>query len=229
MNTIENNINQIKSKIDAAANRVGRDPSEITLVAVSKRNPSQAIRQAYEAGQRDFGENYAQELRDKAKELAGLSDIRWHFIGNLQRNKVKYVSPCVDLMETVDSEKLIAELSKQAAKHERIIRVLVQVNVGEEEQKSGCSVGEAPYLIDEVEKAPGLELAGLMTIPPWDLEPEQTRVHFKALAALREKLGGKERLPHLSMGMSHDFEVAIEEGATYVRVGTAIFGERAPK
>jgi pyridoxal phosphate enzyme (YggS family) len=223
---IEKNLKDVKNRIETAALRVGRDPSSVTLVAVSKVHPPEAIREAYKAGQRHFGENYAQEMRDKSKELSDLKEVKWHFIGHLQRNKAKLVVPSVSILETVDSVKTIEELIRQSSRFERTIGCLVQVNVGEEEQKSGCQVGETENLLFAMENAPGLELKGLMTIPPWDLEPEETRVHFKALFKLRENLGGEQRLPHLSMGMSHDFEVAVEEGATFVRVGTAIFGTR---
>ncbi len=226
MTDIKANLKRIEERIAEAASRVGRDPAEITLVAVSKFHGVDDVRAAYEAGQRDFGENYAQHMRDKADALAELPDIRWHFIGHLQRNKAKYVAPSAALLETVDSQKLVNELEKQAKKLGRILPCLVQVNVGGEEQKSGCDSSEAAALVQAVERADNLRLEGLMTIPPWDLDPDQTRVYFRALRALRDELGGPGRLPHLSMGMSHDFEEAVEEGATLVRVGTAVFGPR---
>jgi pyridoxal phosphate enzyme (YggS family) len=227
--TIATNIAALIARIAEAAARSGRLPDEVALVAVSKRHPEEAIRAAYAAGQRRFGENYAQELRDKAVALADLEDTEWHFIGHLQRNKVKYVAPSCALMETVDSARLVEELARQAARFDRSIDCLVQVNVGADEQKSGCAPGEAAAICDAVAGSDHLVLAGLMTIPPWDLDADQTRVHFAALRELRERLGGPRRLPHLSMGMSHDFEEAVEEGATLVRVGTAIFGERPPR
>ncbi|MCP4674833.1 MAG: YggS family pyridoxal phosphate-dependent enzyme [Deltaproteobacteria bacterium] len=226
MTDIEKNLSVVRRRIEEAAARAGRSPGEVTLVAVSKMHPAGVIREAYAAGQRHFGENYAQELRDKAEELSNLEEIHWHFIGHLQRNKVKYIKKSASLLETVDSARLAEELSKQAQGAGRTIGCLVQVNVGEEEQKSGCEPGETAGLLEVVERANGLTLEGLMTIPPWDLEAEETRKHFIALRELRDELGGKARLPHLSMGMSHDFEEAVEEGATFVRVGTAIFGKR---
>ena len=229
MSNIVKNIKKINDQIKAAAVRSGRNPNEITLVAVSKRHPADFIREAYEAGQRNFGENYAQELRDKAMELSDLPDIRWHFIGHLQSNKAKYVAPSITLMETVDKASLVTELSRQAARFNRTIECLVQVNVGGEEQKSGCSPNDMEELLTTVEQSEGVTLNGLMTIPPWKIDTNAARVYFAALAKLRQEHGGAARLPHLSMGMSQDFEIAIEEGATLVRVGTAIFGERPAK
>jgi pyridoxal phosphate enzyme (YggS family) len=226
MTDIAKNLAEVRSRIAGAAAAADREPTEVILVAVSKVHPARAIREAYAAGQRHFGENYAQELRDKAAELADLPDIRWHFIGHLQRNKAKYVAPSAALVETVDSRRLVDELVRQAERADRELGCLVQVNVGGEEQKSGCEPDEAESIVAAVEAAPRLALAGLMTIPPWDLEADETRVWFEALRELRDRLGGADRLPHLSMGMSHDFEEAIDEGATIVRVGTAIFGAR---
>ena len=226
MTDIGKNLGLVREKIRSAARAAGRDEGSVTLVAVSKRHSVDAVRQAYDAGQRHFGENYAQELRDKAEELRDLEHIRWHFIGHLQRNKAKYVVPNVHVMETVDSIRLIEELDRRAERAKRVVSCLVQVNVGGEEQKSGCEEEEVEELLSALKKAPGLNPEGLMTIPPWDLEAEETRKYFEALRKLRDVHGGEKRLPALSMGMSHDFEVAIEEGATLVRVGTAIFGPR---
>ena len=226
MTDIAANLAGVKKRIADAAKRAGRDLDAITLVAVSKVHPAAAIREAYRAGQRHFGENYAQEMRDKAEELSDLEGIHWHFIGHLQRNKAKVVAPAVTLVETVDSLRLIEELARQAERCTREIDCLVQVNVGREAQKSGCEESETETLVQAIERTPGLRPAGLMTIPPWDLEADETRKYFKALYQLREALGGAARLPQLSMGMSHDFEEAVEEGATFVRVGTAIFGAR---
>jgi PLP dependent protein len=226
MTDIAANLIEIRERIARAAERAGRAVDEVTLVAVSKRHPEAAIREAYAAGQRHFGENYAQELRDKAESLADFEGIRWHFIGHLQRNKAKYVVPPGAMVETVDTVSLAEALDQQAARCGRTIQCLVQVNVGEEEQKSGAATDDVELVLQAVEACAHLTLAGLMTIPPWDLDPEETRVHFKALKALQSACGGPGRLPHLSMGMSHDFEEAVEEGATLVRVGTAIFGQR---
>jgi len=228
MSGIAERLAGVSGRIASAAERAGREPSGVTLVAVSKNHGPEAIREAYAAGQREFGENYAQELRDKALALADLKGLRWHFIGHLQRNKAKLVAPHAALLETVDSERLAEELSRLAEVGGARIPCLVQVNVGDEGQKSGCSPSTAAAVISAVERAPGLELAGLMTLPPFDLDASETRVHFRALSELREACGGAARLPNLSMGMSHDFEEAIAEGATIVRVGTAIFGSRGP-
>ncbi|GEJ57968.1 YggS family pyridoxal phosphate-dependent enzyme [Anaeromyxobacter diazotrophicus] len=206
----------------------------VTLVAVSKTQPASAIREAYQAGQRDFGENYAQEWRAKAAELAALPDLVWHFIGGLQTNKVKYVlpaprpgaaaPPAVGWVHTVDRLALAQELSRRAAARGGAARVLLEVNVGQEGSKSGCAPGELPRLAEAVARLPALELRGLMCIPP---AAEDPRPHFARLRALRDALG--LALPDLSMGMSGDYPAAIEEGATLVRVGTAIFGERRPQ
>lgn len=228
MTDIAKRLESVRTRIEKSASRVGRPPFEVTLVAVSKKHSAEAIREAYGAGQRHFGENYAQELREKARDLEDLPDIHWHFIGHLQRNKAKYVVPYASLLETVDSLRLIEEVDRLAVRSRRVLPCLVQVNVGGEAQKSGCASGDADKLLQAVESAEGLEPRGLMTIPPWDLEAEETRKYFHLLKQLRDELGGKERLPELSMGMSHDFEEAIEEGATLVRVGTAIFGARVP-
>ena len=194
-------------------------PAGVTLVAVSKSHPAEAIREAHAAGQRDFGENYVQEWRDKAEGLADLPGIVWHFIGSLQTNKVKYLAGKVALVHTVDREELGREIAKRWEKAGARARVLVEVNLGGEASKGGCRPGDVPALVDRLRALPALDVAGLTCIPPPDDDP---RPHFRALRALRDSLG----LVDLSMGMSGDYPVAIEEGSTLVRVGTAIFGER---
>lgn len=181
------------------------------------------MRAAYDAGQRVFGENYVQELADKARALEGLPGIRFHFIGHLQRNKVKDVIRVASCIETVDSVRLADAISHRATAEGVAIDVMVQVNVAGEIQKAGCSPSELDRVLDAVRSSPALRLSGLMTIPPLDPHPEGSRPHFRALRALASERGIKG----LSMGMSADLEVAIEEGATLVRVGTAIFGARA--
>lgn len=194
-------------------------PAGVTLVAVSKTQPAAAIREAYAAGQRDFGENYAQEWREKADALAELPELRWHFIGALQTNKVKYLAGRVHAIHTVDRPELARELSKRFAQKGAVARVFLEVNSGGEASKAGCTPEEASALAETVRGLPALELVGLMTIPPAEGDP---RPHFRALAALRDRLGLRE----LSMGMSADWRIALEEGATVLRIGTAIFGAR---
>jgi pyridoxal phosphate enzyme (YggS family) len=226
MNTIADNLGRIRERIAKAAMRAGRDPASITLAAVSKMQPEEALREAYAHGQRCFAENYAQHLRDKSAALCDLKDIKWHFIGHLQRNKVKYVISSGAVVETVDSVDLVNILNNAAAASGRSIDCMVQVNIGDESQKSGVNADAVEPVLEAVEKANRLRLMGLMIIPPWDLEPDETRKYFVLLRKLRDELGGYERLPKLSMGMSGDFEQAVEEGADIVRVGTAIFGDR---
>jgi pyridoxal phosphate enzyme (YggS family) len=197
-------------------------PAGVTLVAISKTQPPEAVRQAYAAGQRHFGENYAQEWRDKADALADLPDLVWHFVGGLQTNKVKYLAPRAAWVHTLDRPELARELSRRYAAKGAAVRALVEVNLGGEGQKSGCAPAEAPALVELARTLPGLEVAGLMCIPPPEQDP---RPHFASLRALRDRLGLRE----LSMGMSADWEVAVQEGATLVRVGTAVFGARPPR
>jgi len=199
-----------------------RLPAAVTLVAVSKTQPPEAIREAYAAGQRDFGENYAQEWREKADALADLAGLRWHFIGALQSNKVRVLAGRVAYVHTVDRDSLARELSRRFAAAGAVTRVFLEVNVAGEAAKAGCTPEETPRLAEAVRTLPALELAGLMCIPPAEGDP---RPHFRALRALRDRLG----LAELSMGMSGDWPVAVEEGATFVRIGTAIFGARPPR
>ena len=194
-------------------------PPGVTLVAVSKGQSAAAIREAWAAGQRHFGENYVQEWRQKAEALADLPDLAWHFIGSLQTNKVKYLVGRVALVHTVDRLELAREISRRSAQKGVATAVLLEVNVAGEASKGGCAPAEVPALAEAVRAFPGLDLRGLMCIPPAEGDP---RPHFRALRALRDRLG----LAELSMGMSGDYLAAVEEGATLVRVGTAIFGER---
>jgi pyridoxal phosphate enzyme (YggS family) len=194
-------------------------PAGVTLVAVSKTQPAEAIREAYAAGHRDFGENYAQEWREKADALADLADLRWHFIGGLQTNKVKYLAGRVAAIHTLDRIELAREISRRFEAKGARARAFLEVNVAGEATKSGCAPADAPALAEAARALPGLELAGLMCIPPPQDDP---RPHFRALRALRDRLG----LAGLSMGMSADWRIAVEEGSTCVRIGTAIFGER---
>jgi PLP dependent protein len=226
MTTIAHNLESIRERIAAAAVRAGRDPTSVMLVAVSKAQPTEAIREAFAAGQRTFGENYAQELREKAEALSDLS-INWHFIGHLQRNKAKYVVPVAAMVESIGGIELASALDERA---DRPLPCLIEVNVGAEDTKAGVAAADLLPLAKHLLALPHLDLQGLMAIPPLEPDPERSRPYFQRLRGmlteLNAALGGANALTQLSMGTSHDFEVAIEEGATIVRVGTAIFGER---
>jgi PLP dependent protein len=227
---IAGRLERIRSAIRAAAEAGGRAASDVRLIAVSKMQPAAKIRAAHAAGQRDFGENYAQELLAKQAELADLDDLRWHMIGHVQTNKLSKLVPLVSALHTVDSLKLAAELGKRAVPvpaarsltRDGRLLVFIEVNVSREPQKSGCAPEAVGALIEAVRAQPRLALAGLMAVPaPGALE------QHAALAALREQHGGAAALPELSLGMSGDFESAIRDhGSTAVRVGTAIFGGR---
>ncbi len=225
-NEIAARLAEVRGRIDACTARAGRPPGAVRLLAVSKTKEPLAIRAAYAAGQREFGESYAQELAQKAEVLRDLDGIAWHFIGRLQRNKVRSVVQAARVVHTVDRAELAAELGKRAAAAGVRVRVLVEVNVSGEASKGGCAPGELAAVLAAVAAEPSLEAAGLMTIPPDTDDPEEARPFFSALRALRDSHGGAAMLPELSMGMTHDFPVAIAEGATIVRVGTAIFGAR---
>lgn len=207
---------EVRGQIDEACRRAGRAPASVTLVAVSKTRTVEECRAAVALGQLELGENYAQELRDKAPSVPG---ARWHYIGPLQRNKVKYVVGVAELVHTIDSPSLLDAVAARAAQKGLVQPCLIQVNVAGEAQKSGCAPSVLPTLVDEFAARPSVRLDGLMLIPPLSGDP---RPHFAALRALAERY----RLATLSMGMSADYELAIAEGATIVRVGTAIFGSR---
>jgi pyridoxal phosphate enzyme (YggS family) len=215
MGDIATRLSDVRRRIADAARAAGREPSDVTLVAVSKEVDTAAVLEAAAAGQRDFGENRAQELRSKVGALAaGTEPLRWHFIGRVQRNKVKAVAASVALWHSVDR----TEVGDVIARHAPGARVLIQVNVGHEEQKGGCPPEGAATLLDSLARL-GLNVEGLMTVPP---QLDDPRPHFASLRELAMRLD----LPTLSMGMSSDFEAAISEGATVVRVGTALFGPR---
>ncbi len=223
MSTIADRLARVRERVVAAAARAGRAADSVTLVAVAKTHPAEAVRAALAAGARDLGENYVQELRGKQALLGELGDVRWHFIGKLQKNKAKDVVGRVALVHTVDDAELAQVLARRAAAAGVVQDVLVEVNVGGEAQKAGVAPAALPALLDAIAALPaGVRCVGLMTIPPPAHAPEDNRVHFRALAGLARA----HALPVLSMGMSDDFEVAIEEGATHVRVGTSIFGVR---
>jgi pyridoxal phosphate enzyme (YggS family) len=214
-------FDEVMGRVAAAAERVGRDPADVTVVAVSKEKSIAEIGAVYEHGHRDFGENRAQELADKADQLP--KDIRWHFVGSLQSNKARLVRPIASLLHSMDRRSLAKAWLKGMGDPPP---VLVQVDVGDEPQKGGTPVAETPGLIEYL-VASGLDVTGLMAIPPLPRHPEDSRPHFAVLRGLRDRLVGTwPGVTGLSMGMSDDYEVAIEEGASIIRVGRAIFGPR---
>ena len=222
-------ISQITKRIQQAAQACGRNADSVRLVAVSKTVAPEAVRKALEAGVTILGENYVQEAREKFKALVQYP-AAWHFIGHLQSNKAKYAVRLFDLIHAVDSLKLARELDKQAAKVGKIQQILVQVNISGEDTKSGIAADETTALLRAISQLKNLSVRGLMTMPPYFYQPEKVRPFFAALRELRDEIDGLHipnvSLPELSMGMTGDFEVAIQEGATLVRIGTAIFGER---
>ena len=222
------NYRAIEEKVEKACLRAGRKMEDVTLIAVSKTKPVSMIHELLPLGVRDFGENKVQELTEKEELLP--KDIRWHMIGHLQRNKVKYVVGKACMIHSVDSLRLAEEISKEALKKQISVPILVEVNVAGEESKFGVSVQEAPFLVEQICRLPGIEVKGLMTIAPYVEDPEENRIVFRNLRKLSVDIGGKNfdnvTMDILSMGMTGDYEVAIEEGATHVRVGTGIFGER---
>lgn len=231
MGTVAENIETIRTRIRAAAERVGRDPGSVRLVAVSKHQPLAAIREAMAAGQVIFGENYLQEAQEKVAALG--QGVAWHCIGHLQSNKARIAAEIFACIETIDRLKLAIALETRLAELGKTMPVLIQVNVGGEAQKAGIAPEKAGLLCRELQQFPHLRLQGLMTMPPFVENPEESRGCFRQLRLLGEELAvqgllGLHGPVQLSMGMSGDFEVAIEEGATLVRVGTALFGERNP-
>jgi pyridoxal phosphate enzyme (YggS family) len=232
--SVADNIAQIRERMDAAAHRAGRNPEEISLMAVTKTVPPERIREAYNADIRLFGENRVRDFADKAELLRDLADAEWHMIGHLQTNKTAKAAEFFAAVDSVDSLRLAHKLNESAQLFGKKMAVLIEVNVGGEAAKSGVAPG-SQELEDLLQAAPRLErldIRGLMTIPPFTEDPQQARPYFKKLRDLQNQIAARKlpavRMDVLSMGMSHDFEVAIEEGATRVRVGTAIFGERTP-
>jgi PLP dependent protein len=219
-------IASVRERIAKAAARAGRSEQSVRLLAVSKRHAAAAVRDAHDAGLRAFGENYAQELVAKAADVGALDGIEWHLVGHLQTNKARLVAPVIAMVHTIDSAHIATELGKRAAQLGRTIRALIEVNVAKDSKKSGCAPDELGAIIEAVRGAGALELSGLMTMPPYADDADAARPFFAQLRELQARHGGPRALPELSMGMSHDLEAAIAEGATIVRVGTAIFGER---
>ena len=225
---LKNRLENVNDRINKAALKCGRDPENIHLVAVSKTIPANRVKEAIELGVTILGENYVQEARDKFN-LLGTYPVSWHFIGHLQTNKAKYAVRLFDLIHSVDTLKLARELDKQAKKVNKFQDILIQINVSKEPSKSGSDMENAANLIKDIVHLENVSLKGFMAMPPFFNNPEKARPYFIALRNLRDQI--QKTLPgvaldELSMGMTGDFEVAIEEGATFVRIGTAIFGER---
>ncbi len=225
---VTENLRAVEERIGAACERAGRNRDEVTLVAVSKTKPVEMIREAYDAGIRDFGENKVQEMMEKQEQLPG--DIRWHMIGHLQRNKVKYLIGKVHLIHSVDSLRLAQDISAQSIKNDVDTDILIEVNIAGEASKFGISRDEALTLVEQAALLPRIHIKGLMVVAPYVDDPEENRSYFKQMKQLSLDIESKNidnaTVCMLSMGMTGDYEVAIEEGATLVRVGTGIFGER---
>ncbi len=211
-------LHEVERRITAAVERSGRRRDEITLIAVTKKFPAAVVREAYEAGLRHFGENYVQEFEQKAPELSDLAGATFHLIGHLQSNKARKAAELFQSIQTVDSVRLAQRLEQTG----KTLDVMVEVKLSEEEAKRGAGAGDLPLIVEYLRRSTTLGLQGLMTMPPWSDDPEQTRPYFRRL----KQLAGECGLQSLSMGMSHDLEAAIEEGATHIRVGTALFGPR---
>lgn len=225
---IRENLDSIEERIRSACERAGRDRNSVHLICVTKTKPIEMLREAYDAGQRDFGENKVQEICRKKPELP--EDLRWHMIGHLQRNKVKYIAEYIHLIHSVDSYALAETIDKEAAKHNRIIPILIEVNVGGEESKFGVTPEETTALVEQISHLPNIRIEGLMTSAPYVEDPEEDRECFANLRDLSVDIDSKKidnvKVNALSMGMSNDYIVAVEEGSTMVRVGTSIFGAR---
>lgn len=225
---LSDNLHEVQENIRKACERSGRNQEDVTLIAVSKTKPVSDIEQIYAAGIREFGENKVQEMNDKQKVLPG--DINWHMIGHLQRNKVKYIVDNVAMIHSVDSVRLAEEISKEAVKKNVAVDILVEVNVAKEESKFGLYTEDVRQFVEQISKLPGINIKGLMTSAPFVDNPEDNRQYFKKLKDLSVDINAKNidnvHMDFLSMGMTNDYVVAVEEGATHVRVGTAIFGHR---
>jgi pyridoxal phosphate enzyme (YggS family) len=226
---IKENLSAIKTRISDTCARCGRDPIEITLVAISKTKPLQDILTARETGQLHYGENRAKEIEDKMDQASD-SDLIWHFVGTLQTNKIKYMTHRVNWIHSVWKKKYLNEIENRAGQHNRVIDTLIQVNISKEDQKSGCEPDEIEGILKYAKNLKHVRVRGLMGMATFTDNPEDVRLEFRLLKELQKKFeslnGGAVNLEHLSMGMSNDMEVAIEEGATMIRVGSSIFGER---
>lgn len=225
---LSENLRDVEKRIEEACKRSNRDPKEVTLIAVSKTKPVEMLQEVYDAGARNFGENKVQEIMDKYDHLP--QDIHWHMIGHLQRNKVKYIVDKVQMIHSVDSLRLAETIDKEAKKKNVTVPILIEVNVAEEDSKFGLSLEEVSALAEEISKLSNVRVCGLMTVAPFVEDPEENREVFRSLKKLSVDIAAKNinnvTMSVLSMGMTNDFEVAVEEGATMVRVGTAIFGAR---
>jgi hypothetical protein len=227
--SVYDNFLKVNERIHRACRKSGRDPQEIKLIAVTKTVAIKQVKEAVEAGCRLFGENYVQEAQEKIKKIK-LPSVKWHFIGHLQKNKAKDAVGLFDMIHSIDKLGLARELNKRT---EEPLKVLMQINIGDEKTKGGVSIADATELAREIGKLKKITLKGLMAIPPYQEDPDMTRPYYTTIRRVAERIN-REQIPgvvlsELSMGMSHDFEVAIEEGATFIRVGTALFGERPPK
>ncbi len=226
---VKENLEEVEKRIREACRRAGRDRSEVTLIAVSKTKPVSMLQEAYDTGIREFGENKVQEIMEKYDRLP--DDIHWHMIGHLQRNKVKYLIGKTFLIHSVDSLRLAEEISARSVKQNVVTDILIEVNIAGEESKFGASREEAISLVEDVSRLPGVHICGLMTIAPFVEDPEDNRIYFRHIRELSVDIAAKKidnvDMHILSMGMTGDYEVAIEEGATMVRVGTGIFGARS--
>ncbi|MCD8346467.1 MAG: YggS family pyridoxal phosphate-dependent enzyme [Lachnospiraceae bacterium] len=226
---LKENLLIVEEKVVQACARAGRNRDEVLLIAVSKTKPVEMIEEIYREGIRDFGENHPQEIREKFPQLP--ADVRWHMIGHLQTNKIKYIIERACMVHSVDSFHLAEAISKAAVKSNRVMPVLVEVNMAGEESKFGVAPQETEALIRQIAPLPGIRVEGLMTIAPYTDNPEDNRIYFREMKKLNVDIGAKNidnvSMRHLSMGMTGDYEVAIEEGATMVRVGTGIFGARS--
>ena len=226
---VTDNLIAVRERIAKACEASGRDIADVRLIAVSKTKPEDMIREAYAAGQREFGENKVQEMCAKAEAMADL-EITWHLIGHLQKNKVRKAVSVAAMIHSVDSVELAAEIQKEAARIGKVQDILLEVNVAAEESKFGLTPDEVPYVVSQIESFPNVRLRGLMTVAPYTETPSENRVYFRQLNKLTVDIQSKKTdnisVDCLSMGMSNDFEEAIEEGATMVRVGSLIFGER---
>lgn len=225
---LSENLKNVEKEIEDACRRSDRDPREVTLVAVSKTKPVEMLQEAYDAGAREFGENKVQEIDAKYDRLP--RDIHWHMIGHLQRNKVKYIVDKVAMIHSVDSLRLAEAIDKEAQKKNVVVPILIEVNVAEEDSKFGLSLEEVTSLVESISKLSNVRIQGLMTVAPFVEDPEENREVFRSLKKLSVDIAAKNinnvTMSVLSMGMTNDYQVAIEEGATIVRVGTGIFGAR---